>query len=428
MDLEQRILRLAWGLSGDKAAEKLKQFTNKPNTYIRYTDKRFTSPNPHYKNHTPRGIYGFPCKPEHMPGTMEKYDGAKDYAVAQYILIFSSAAPDKMLDSKKYKSVDFKRDRATLVQQYGEKLVKMREIVDADTALAKLARLIDNLTQEHVSKSTLQAPEHLKWHEKEGYIFSRLAQKVYESLGYIGIIDHNCNLTPSLGDQAVIFRKENVKVLAKMRNPLYVENDKRPKYLQRWEDDMDLTQRILNLATRLAMPMKSMSEFTSERVRLLLDVQYGGEVLWFDIVSEAEFEKDEGVPLTRQSLVKASGGDLTSKRYNRGYLEVVKYDNRWESRTCEASHGYGPLLYQLVMSYLKEKTDMPWMGPNISGEVSKDARKLWERVFTDPLIEHELLSTELIQEHTKITRKSPALTFRYRIKSPLDFKSLLLPI
>lgn len=211
MNLQERTLRLAWGLSGEKALLKLAPYVGKPGVYIRYVSGRFIGPNPKYRWFNPLAVYGFFCTAKHIPvkGLADRLpDYCSSFERAPYAYVFSVRTPEKMLDCATYRKVDLEQDMQKLLDMYPGKLTakRMRSIAKHfgfRSPVTSLAEVISMCAKEAVGG---KSPASMR--------------SMYEKLGYAGIVDAQGKYNEDTPQQVLVFRKADVVPLLKMRNPL----------------------------------------------------------------------------------------------------------------------------------------------------------------------------------------------------------------
>lgn len=216
--LYARILKLAWGLSGDKALDQLQKHVGKHNTFIRYVSKRFVGPNPKYSGSNPSGVFGVPLVADYLPTSenLKKLQGENNYTAgimqqAPYLYVFSVASYDDLLLTEFYGEDDFNADcrKALRLRLPHPEIPKHRRIfpVNVGDLLDLVYRAAGGKKEE---RDTDVAPQALR--------------AVYEKLGYSGILDTNRSLNEDTPEQLIVFRKSDVKPILKMRNPLAKES------------------------------------------------------------------------------------------------------------------------------------------------------------------------------------------------------------
>lgn len=223
MDLQQRILRLAWGLQGDSVTKKIERYADKPNTFIRYTNGRFVGPNPNYADCNPTGIFGFPFVAKLLPSNKQIKRSVPHYLhevlECKYSIIFSVKRPDKMLDCPKYLKAHLLKDVEKLVKWYGPEIKRRYQKIQtmSETPARVLYYLLDGIGYDLPNG----------YSKRKTYMrdVSRHKRKVMEKLGYCGILDTKGRWNDDTPKQVIVFRKDDVVPLLKFRNPLYREEE-----------------------------------------------------------------------------------------------------------------------------------------------------------------------------------------------------------
>lgn len=178
---------------------------------------------------------------------------------------------------------------------------------------------------------------------------------------------------------------------------------------------------------KVAMPMKTLPELQKEKIGLF--IQKHPDATWFFLIDTEGFRKERGCEATPASLHRC--GNLDEQTYFRGYIQIEAFSghsdlNLWEVMGSEATHGYGPLLYQIAMSYLRKTSANSWLVGNITGDLSNDARRLWDRIYQDVRFEKTPLDDATLEAYDHVIDDEDALKYMYRIRSAVPFRKLLI--
>jgi len=111
---------------------------------------------------------------------------------------------------------------------------------------------------------------------------------------------------------------------------------------------------------------------------------------------------------SRSNKLLMTIGTIAAKKSN-------NYKHTWIVTGSAAVQGYGPLMYDILMSYIKPD----FLRSDLSS-VSKAAKKIWNHNLTLRANEYEVKPSP-----APLHQNEPALNHAFAIKNPIDYKSLV---
>ena len=180
--------------------------------------------------------------------------------------------------------------------------------------------------------------------------------------------------------------------------------------------------------------MKTMVDLDLEGVRILMDPKPSGCTMY--LIHMGMFQAHHGILPTFENIRSHMN---RWDPYMIGRMCIIRKDHPhqpewgWEMGSSNAEEGYGPLSYQLMMSYAAEaEPEHPFMSASLTGSgiISRGARDLWNRASRDPSFETRKVLLPATWGCTAqimdLFQGDEGLTFIYRLTTPHVYRHLVL--